>query len=175
MSAVFLAFARAVPPSPAIASPRRVIEAVWLIALWLAGPGNLPLWQNIWALDDTLAHRLALLVGLGLVVASATAALLSLLAWPRVLRPAATLLILVAAFNTHFMWQYGAVIDPTMMANVVHTDAREVRDLLSLRLLGTALLGGGITLALAAASVTVSALWPAGLMSASGLYLILRR
>ena len=146
MSAVFLAFARAVPPSPAIASPRRVIEAVWLIALWLAGPGNLPLWQNIWALDDTLAHRLALLVGLGLVVASATAALLSLLAWPRVLRPAATLLILVAAFNTHFMWQYGAVIDPTMMANVVHTDAREVRDLLSLRLLGTALLVAGLPL-----------------------------
>ncbi len=49
------------------------------------------------------------------------------------------------------------------------------RDNWALRLLGTTLLGGGITLALAAASVTVAALWPAGLMSASGLYLILRR
>ena len=49
------------------------------------------------------------------------------------------------------------------------------RDHWALRLVGTALLGGGITLVLAAASVTIAALWPAGLMSASGLYLILRR
>lgn len=122
---------------------RRPVHAVWLIALWLAGPGNLPLWQRIFALDDTLAHRLTLLAGLGLVVAAASAALLSLVAWPRVFRPAATLLVLVAAFNTHFMWQYGVVMDPTMLANVAHTDAREVRDLLSLRLLGTVLLVAG--------------------------------
>jgi lipid A ethanolaminephosphotransferase len=143
MSAASLSFARAVPSSAVVAPVRRPIQAVWLIALWLAGPGNLPLWHRIFALDDTLAHRLALLAGLGFVVASATAALLSLLAWPRVFRPAATALVLVAAFNTHFMWQYGAVIDPTMITNVVHTDAREVRDLLSLRLLGTALLVAG--------------------------------
>jgi ubiquinone biosynthesis protein len=45
----------------------------------------------------------------------------------------------------------------------------------ALRLLGTALLGGGITLALAAASITAATTWPAWLMAASGLYLILRR
>ncbi len=45
----------------------------------------------------------------------------------------------------------------------------------TLRLLGTALLGGGITLALAAASLTAATTWPAWLMAASGLYLILRR
>ncbi|MEN0107692.1 MAG: ubiquinone biosynthesis regulatory protein kinase UbiB [Pseudomonas sp.] len=45
----------------------------------------------------------------------------------------------------------------------------------ALRLLGALLLGGGVTLALAATAHTVAALWPAGLMSASGLYLILRR
>ena len=143
MSAAFLSFARAVPSSERVAPVRRPFQVVWLIALWLAGPGNLPLWQRILALDDTLAHRLTLLAGLGLVVASATAALLSLLAWPCVFRPAATALVLVAAFNTHFMWQYGAVIDPTMIANVVHTDAREVRDLLSPHLLGTVLLVAG--------------------------------
>jgi lipid A ethanolaminephosphotransferase len=119
------------------------MHAVWLIALWLAGPGNLPLWQRIFSLEETLGHRLVLLAGLGLIVLAATAALLSLLAWPRVFRPAATLLVLVAAFNTHFMWQYGVVIDPTMIANVVHTDAREVRDLLSLHLVGTVLLVAG--------------------------------
>ena len=117
---------RALAPSTfkPVAASRRPVQAVWLIALWLAGPGNLPLWQRIFALDDTLAHRFVLLAGLGVVVAAATAALLSLLAWPRVFRPAATALVLVAAFNTHFMWQYGTVIYPTTIANVVHTDAR---------------------------------------------------
>jgi lipid A ethanolaminephosphotransferase len=125
------------------ATERRPVHAVWLISLWLAGPGNLPLWQRIFALDDTLAYRLVLLAGLGSVVAASTAALLSLLAWPRIFRPAATLLVLVAAFNTHFMWQYGVVMDPTMLANVAHTDVREVRDLLSPNLLGTLLAVAG--------------------------------
>jgi lipid A ethanolaminephosphotransferase len=143
MSAASLAFAPAVPFSSALVPARRPFQAVWWIALWLAGPGNLPLWQRVFALDDTLTHRFVLLAGLGLVVAAATAALLSLLAWPRVFRPAATVLVLVAAFNIHFMWQYGVVMDPTMLANVAHTDVREVRDLLSLHLLGTVLLVAG--------------------------------
>ena len=73
----------------------------------------------------------------------AMVALLSLLAWPRVFKLVASTLVLVGAFNSHFMWQYGAVIDPTMFANVVHTDVREVRDLLSARLLVTVLLLAG--------------------------------
>src|SRR5690606_1132700 len=46
-------------------------------------------------------------------------------------RPLASLLVVVSAFNSHFMWHYSAVIDPTMLANVVNTDVREVRDVLS--------------------------------------------
>lgn len=125
---------------------RSPVVAVWLLALWLAVLGNLPLWQRIDSLGGSLAQRLALFAGMGLLVLGITAALLSLLAWPRIFRPLATLLVLVAAFNTHFMWQYGAVIDTTMLANVVHTDAREVRDLLSLSLVGTVLLVAAIPL-----------------------------
>ncbi len=134
-----------VPPgaSHAVVRRRRPVVAVWWLAFWLAVVGNLPLWQRVDALGGALVQRLALLGGLGLLVAGATAALLSLLAWPRVFRPVVTLLVLVTAFNTHFMWQYGAVIDPGMLANVLHTDAREVRDLLSLPLLGTLLLVAG--------------------------------
>ncbi|MDG5975975.1 sulfatase [Hydrogenophaga taeniospiralis CCUG 15921] len=113
---------------------------VWPLALWLAVPGNLPLWQRIAGMEGSLAHRVWLLASFALLMTGAIAALLSLLAWPRLFRPAASGLLLVAAFNTHFMWQYGAVIDPTMFANVVQTDAREVRDLLSLSLLATVLL-----------------------------------
>jgi len=131
-----------VPPVPG----RPPVVAVWWLALWLAVVGNLPLWQRIDALGGSLAQRGALIGGMGLLVLGITAALLSLLAWPWVFRPVATLLVLVAAFNSHFMWQYGVVIDPTMLANVVHTDAREVRDLLSLPLLGTVLLVAALPL-----------------------------
>ncbi len=119
---------------------------VWGLALWLASVGNLPLWQHIQALGGSPAQRLVLIAGLGGLLTGALAALLSLLVWPRVFRVAASALLLMAAFNTHFMWQYGAVIDPTMLANVLHTDVNEVRDLMSGALLGTVLLVAGLPL-----------------------------
>jgi lipid A ethanolaminephosphotransferase len=117
--------------------------AVWCLALWLTLVGNLPLWQRLAPPGGQPAQQAWLLLVMGVLVLGGTALLLSLLAWPRVFRPLATVLVLVTAFNTHFMWQYGAVIDTTMLANVAQTDAREVRDLLSLRLLGTVLLVAG--------------------------------
>src|SRR5690606_5806790 len=51
----------------------------------------------------------------------------------------ASVLLLVAASNSYFMWRYGVVMDPGMLANTLHTDLREVRALLSWRL-GAALL-----------------------------------
>ena len=121
-------------------------RAVWPLALWLTVVGNVPLWQRVVELGGPQSQPWMLLAGLGVLVWGGTLILLSLLAWPRVYRPVASLLVLVAAFNTHFMWQYGAVIDPTMLANVVHTDAREVRDLLSFSLLFTVLLVAGVPL-----------------------------
>ena len=101
------------------------------VALWLATVGNLPLWQRLVSLGESGTQAAGLVLALGLPVLGAIAALLFLLNWPRVFRPLASLLVVVSAFNSHFMWQYSAVIDPTMMANVVNTDVREVRDLLS--------------------------------------------
>jgi lipid A ethanolaminephosphotransferase len=124
----------------------RPATSVWLLSFWLAVAGNLPLWLRVNELAGTTAQRLALLGGFGLVVVGVTAALLSLLAWPRVFRPVATALVLVSAFNTHFMLQYGAVIDPTMLANVVQTDVREVRDLMSWALPLTVLMVAGLPL-----------------------------
>lgn len=116
---------------------------VWGLALWLAGPGNLPLWHRVLSLGDSLAHRVELMVSLGVLITGVIAALLSLLSWPRVLRPVATALVLAAVFNSYFMWQYGVVIDATMLTNVVNTNAREVGELLSWSLLFTLLLLGG--------------------------------
>ena len=133
------------PLSPA-PETTRTSTAVWGLALWLASVGNLPLWQRIDALGGSPSQRLALILGMGALLTGAIAVVLSLLVWPRLFRPVASALLLVAAFNTHFMWQYGVVIDPTMLANVVNTDANEVRDLLSWSLPGTALLVAGLPL-----------------------------
>lgn len=124
----------------------RPLAVVWPLALWLAVAGNVPLWQRVGALLGGPTQRLALLGGLVLLVAGSTAALLSVMAWPRVFRPVATVLALVSALNTHFMLQYGAVIDPTMMASVAHTDVREVGELLSWSLPVTVLLVAGMPL-----------------------------
>jgi lipid A ethanolaminephosphotransferase len=140
---------------PVLRSPRRAgvpgrelrpFQVVWPLAVWLAVVGNLPLWQRVELLTATQVQRLPLLMGLGLLLVGAMVAMLSLMAWPRIFRVVATALVLVSAFNSHFMWQYGAVIDPTMFANVVHTDVREVRDLLSWRLLATVVLVAGLPL-----------------------------
>ena len=120
----------AAPKAPA----RAAWWSVWGLALWLTVVGNLPLWQKLVAMEQTMAQRGVLVGVLALMVLGGTVALLSLSHWPRVYRLIASVLVLVSAFNSYFMWQYGTVIDSTMLANVLHTDANEVRDLLSWRL-----------------------------------------
>ena len=121
----------------AVLRPPSTGLSVWGLALWLALLGNLPLWQRIEGLGGPLAQRVALVLGLGALLTGAIAALLWSLAWPRLLRPVASVLLVVAAANSYFMWRYGVVIDAGMLANTLHTDWREVRDLLSWRLLLT--------------------------------------
>ncbi|TNF59929.1 MAG: phosphoethanolamine--lipid A transferase [Burkholderiales bacterium] len=114
-----------------------------LLALWLTLAGNLPLWQKLLAAGGTGATGAWLMFSLAAMVAGLIFAVLSLASWPGIHAPVASFLVLAAAANTHFMRTYGVVIDASMMANVMHTDAREVRDLLSLPLLLTLLLVAG--------------------------------
>ena len=119
--------------------------ALWKLALllgiWLALAGNLPLWRAVWTLPELGGARgLLFLLGLAVWIAAALTALMSLVSWPRIFKPVALLLLLAAASSSAFMLQYGVVIDSTMLANVVNTDVREVRDLLSLPLLGSLVL-----------------------------------
>ena len=131
-----------VPPSAERLSPKSA-SSLWGLALWLTVAGNLPLWQKLLELDQSLVQRGLLLAAMGVMLLGGTAALLSLVHWPHVYRLLATALVLVTAFNSYFMWQYHAVIDSTMLANVVHTDANEVRDLLSWRLVFAVVLIAG--------------------------------
>ncbi len=120
-------------------APRRAWRPVTLILLvgaWIALAGNLPLWQTVWPLPELAGWRgVVFAFGLFVWIVAAQTLLFSMLAWNWVLKPALLVLLLIAAASSYFMWQYGVVIDATMMANVANTDVREVRDLLSWRLL----------------------------------------
>ena len=115
----------------------------WLVVLssvWIASVCNLALWRELARLPG-LSSGQAVSVGiaLALVIATGTAALLSLLAWRWTLKPAVTIFLFAAAFGAYFMMAYGVVIDKTMMVNTLQTDLRETRDLLNWRLAATVL------------------------------------
>jgi len=109
-----------------------------LAGVWLAVLPNWPLWRALLALPETASPRGGLfVVAFGAMIAALMTALLALFAWRVTIKPAIAFLLLAAAFGAHFMGSYGVVIDTTMMTNVLQTDPREVRDLLSWRMLAT--------------------------------------
>ena len=113
-----------------------------ILALWLSTVGNAPLWLAMLGLPESNYPGAWLgIAGFGLVVLAATVVLLSLVIWPRWRRPVGLVLLAVAAGNSYFMSSYGVVIDPSMLANAVQTDAREARDLFSWSMLPVFLLG----------------------------------
>ena len=118
--------------TPDVRRPWHPLSLLLVLALWLSTLGNLPLWRAMWGLTETHGPRTLLgLAGFGLLVLSATLFFLCLVVWPRWRKPAGWVLLLIAASNSYFMFTYGVVIDPTMMANTLQTDVHEVRDLLS--------------------------------------------
>jgi lipid A ethanolaminephosphotransferase len=121
--------------------PARSVQVLVVIAsLWLAVLGNLALWKTLLGLPDLTGwHGAAFGVAFALIIASVTAAVLSLFAWRWTLKPAISLLLLLAAFATYYMLMYGIVVDTPMLINVLQTDPREARDQMSWQLLGTVL------------------------------------
>lgn len=102
---------------------------------------NWPLWKQLQTLPGiNLGFTLAFA---GMVIA-ATGAVLSLLAWPRLIKGVIVLLLLAAGALAYFIGAYGIVFDPTMVVNMIQTDVRETRDLLSWRLGVSLLLLGAL-------------------------------
>ena len=113
-----------------------------VLAVWLTTAGNLPLWITVWQLPETQGFKaLTTMASLMLILLSMVSWLLLFLVWPKWLKPAGLVFMAVVTSSSYFMLTYNVVIDASMIANVVHTDAREVRDLLSWRMLGALLLG----------------------------------
>ena len=108
------------------------LSLAWLASAWIATMLNWPLWAALDRLPEmhSLRGRLFMLAMCGMV-AAITALLLSLAAWRWSIKPVLALFLLSGAAGAHFMGAYNVVIDSTMMVNVLHTDMRETRDLMS--------------------------------------------
>ena len=133
---------------PPVRQPRSYSTLIIMASLWLALLGNLSLWRSLIALPDLTGwHGLFFGTAFALVIACVVAAVLSLFAWRFTLKPAISLLLLLAAFATHYMLVYGIVVDTPMLINVLQTDNKEARDQLSWRLLITVLLLAALPIA----------------------------
>jgi len=111
-----------------------------LASLWIALLANWPLWRALHALPEMQGGRGALFIAaFGVIVAGLTALVLTLAAWRWSIKLAIGIFLFAAAFGAHFMGTYNVVIDSSMMTNVLQTDMRETRDLLSLRMALTVL------------------------------------
>jgi lipid A ethanolaminephosphotransferase len=118
----------------------RQLWLVLLTSLWIATVCNVALWRELARLPGLSTGQAVIVsIALGLVIALATAALLSVLAWRWTLKPVITLFLLSAALGSYFMMAYGVVIDKTMMVNTLQTNLRETRDLLNWSLAATVL------------------------------------
>jgi lipid A ethanolaminephosphotransferase len=71
---------------------------------------------------------------LGVALLCVTVLFLSLFSFRHLLKPAFTLLFLIAAVAAYFMDSYNVVIDREMILNVVSTDVAEARDLMAPKL-----------------------------------------
>jgi lipid A ethanolaminephosphotransferase len=123
----------------------RPLWVVVLASFWIATVCNVALWRALARLPGlSTSQVITISVALALVIALATAGLLSLLAWRWTLKPVIMLFCVSAAFGAYFMMTYGIVIDQTMLVNTLQTDVREARDLLNWRLLATVLVLAGV-------------------------------
>lgn len=77
-------------------------------------------------------------------------AVLSLAAFPYVLKSTLVMLVLVSAPVAFFAWEYGTAIDVNMLHNFLETDAKEAGDLVTPRFVGFVLLLGVIPAAVIA-------------------------
>jgi lipid A ethanolaminephosphotransferase len=124
---------------------RNPVALLAAVSLWLATVGNWALWRELGRLGQLQsAGGYAFAIALAIIIFGAINALFALLAWRRSIKPLLVFLLIAAAVGMHYMLSYGVVIDTTMMVNVLQTDPRETRDLLSFRLLITVLFVAGV-------------------------------
>lgn len=121
----------------------RLPTFTFLIATWLAVVYNIPFWRKVAeARGGNVLEDLAFYGSVFALVVLAFTFLLSLISYRFTTKPAVVFVLLLAAAVASFMQGYGVLIDPSMIQNVLETDWREARDLVSIRLVLTVVLLG---------------------------------
>ncbi len=117
-------------------SPQQIVLR---LTLYLLAVANLPLWLQLARIGGAPSLYLRSALALAVLLVCGMVAILAFTAWTRGMRVLWWLVAAVAAFAQYYMLTYRVVMDPGMAANVLHTDAREAFDLLSLRLVASVL------------------------------------
>jgi lipid A ethanolaminephosphotransferase len=129
------------PASQRNASPSFVV--VLLFCLWLASICNLALWQALSRLPPTgAASTWWTGVVLGLMMTCALIMLLSFLSWRWTLKPALTLVLVLAAINAHLMLTQGAFINAESLSRIVSNPGVQLRAMLGWQVFAIVLLLG---------------------------------
>ena len=117
-----------------LSRPRSARSVVVWLSLYLALATNWPLWNELARIGGAPSVYVPSIAPMALLTVCGSVALLSLSAWSRWMKPLWLGVVLVAALAQHYMLSYRVVMDPSMLANAMQTDAHEVHDLLSWRL-----------------------------------------
>jgi lipid A ethanolaminephosphotransferase len=124
--------------------PTLSVETLALLAsLFFSVFGNAVFWREVVATGD-LHGANGLLSGASLfvLVTALQTFLFCLLLYRPIAKPVLILLLLVTASAIHFMSRYTIYLNEEMIRNVLHTDARESSELLTVSLLYTLILYG---------------------------------
>jgi lipid A ethanolaminephosphotransferase len=118
-----------------LARPRSARTVVAALSVYLLLAANWPLWLELARIGGAPSVYLRSIGVMAVLAGVGTVAVLSLTAWTRGMKPVWFAVVLLSAVAQHYMLTYHVVMDPTMAANAMQTDAHEARDLLSWRLL----------------------------------------
>jgi lipid A ethanolaminephosphotransferase len=103
-----------------------------LLAVYTALVLNVPFWREILVVMrfKTIGDS-AFVAALLVLVVAWLWCLFGALLWPRIFKPLAIVLLFIAASASYHTAEFGTLYDHHMMANILQTDRREARDLLT--------------------------------------------
>lgn len=118
------------PAGPALGINRLILLSALTFTLLF----NQAFFRNAAQVYGGSLHGWSFVGSLGIFLFAVTVLLLSLLCVRHLTKPVLILLLLIGASSSYYMNRYNIVIDTTMLTNVIATDSKEVKDLVSLKL-----------------------------------------
>lgn len=119
------------PAALQAAKPGRALWAIVGAALFIVAADNLAFWDTVTRATALDEHRFAIFASLFAILFFTLTIVLSLAVNTRLLKLLTAGLLMLAAGTGFFMTEYGIVVDPSMIRNVMATQVREAAPLLT--------------------------------------------